>query len=582
MSRRYDPGLKARVRQCYEAGVDRAVILAEAGIGENTLRYWIKREQWRVRPDAAPLHQRGNTFPPHIRQSAKDMYLSGIPLRVISERLGPKIVTIDQWRKKEGWNRNQLLGSRDGLVAAIAKMTAKPELTPEDSRALDKLTRALERIDKANAAERREQAQKKRPGRKPAIAPADALRARALAPEFGLYPYQRAFLEDRSRFRAVLKSRQIGFSYALALDALLEAAGGRDAVIVSASQDQADLLIGYAQRHAEKLGVELLALSRSELVLDSGAKVVSRPANARTVQGFSGSLYMDEFAWMQDARKMWEAAVPVIVAVKGRLTVCSTPYDQGSLFHQLIEDPEQRYPQFSRQRIPLSDAVAQGLPVDVEELRGLFDADAFRRLFECAWFDDAESYFTFKEVQACVGDCLDLTADAPLYGGYDVGRTTDASELMLVESGDAVAVRVRKTLKRAPFAEQKAVLESHLRAYRVKQLHIDATGMGANLAEDLQRAHPGVVRPVWFTQALKEELAVNLKKLFEERKIVIPNDPNLIAQIHGIKRIAKAQGFSYDSGRNKEIGHADAFWALALACRELGFSRQNAVTVQLF
>ena len=125
------------------------------------------------------------------------------------------------------------------------------------------------------------------------------------------------------------------------------------------------------------------------------------------------------------------------------------------------------------------------------------------------------------------------------------------------------------------------MLESHLRAYRIKQLHIDATGMGANLAEDLQRNYPAVVRPVWFTQALKEELAVNLKKLFEERKIIIPNDPNLVAQIHGIKRIAKAQGFSYDSGRNRDIGHADAFWALALACRDLGFDRRNIVTVEI-
>ena len=281
---------------------------------------------------------------------------------------------------------------------------------------------------------------------------------------------------------------------------------------------------------------------------------------------------------MPDARRMWEAAVPVIVAAKGRLTVCSTPYDQGSLFYQLLEDPEHRYPQFGRTRITLSDAVAQGLPVDEAELRGLFDSDAYARLFQNAWFDDAESYFTFQEVQACIGDCLNLTTLAPLYGGYDVGRTTDASELLLVEGGEVVAVRVRKTLRRAPFADQKAVLESHLRAYRIKQLHIDATGMGANLAEDLQRSYPAVVRPVWFTQALKEELAVNLKKLFEERKIVIPNDPNLVAQIHGIKRIAKTQGFSYDSGRNRDIGHADAFWALALACRNLGFDRRNIVT----
>lgn len=566
---RYDPRLKDEARQRFEAGMPYRQIERETGVTNATLRKWAELGRWE--------HPERNA---EKRAQARDLYLSGLSMRVVAERLGVGRGTIYQWSRKDGWSRMAIPSSREDLLRNIARLSAQKSLSYEDSLALDKLTKSLERIDKVAAADRRAKAAKKPTGAK-STAPRAALLAQALAPEFGLYPYQRAFLEDHGRFRAVLKSRQIGFSYVLALDALLEAASGRDAVIVSASQDQADLLIGYAQRHAEKLGLEPLALSRSELVLDNGAKVVSRPANIRTVQGFSGSLYLDEFAWMPDARKMWEAAVPAIVAVKGRLTVCSTPYDQGSLFYQLIEDPEHRYPQFSRIRITLSEAVAQGLPVDEEELRGLFDTDAYQRLFQNAWFDDAESYFTFQEVQSCIGDCLDITTDAFLYGGYDVGRTTDASELILVEGGEAVAVRVRKILKRTPFAEQKAVLESHLRAYRIKQLHIDATGMGANLAEDLQRGHPGVVRPVWFTQALKEELAVNLKKLFEDRKIVIPNDPNLIAQIHGIKRIAKAQGFSYDSGRNKEIGHADAFWALALACRELGFSRQNVLTATI-
>lgn len=565
---RYSPEQKEMVRRRYIAGMSTKQNAEETGVSPAMIRKWKQTERW-LQPN------RGH--PEAVRDRARDLYESGLSIRAVAERVDLPPTTIDQWARKEGWKRvNPLAQSREELLRAIRRLSTQKILSGEDSRALEKLTKSLERLDKAAAAERRAQPTKKAAKTKNA-ATREALLAQVLAPEFGLYPYQRAFLEKDGRFRAVLKARQIGFSYVLALDALLEAAGGRDAVIVSASQDQADLLIGYAQRHADRLGLEPLALSRSELVLDNGARIVSRPANVRTVQGFSGSLYLDEFAWMQDARKMWEAAVPVIVAVKGRLTVCSTPYDQGSLFYQLIEDPDRRYSQFSRVRITLSEAVAQGLPVDEAELRGLFDADAYARLFDNAWFDDAESYFTFQEVQACTGDCLNVTTDAPLYGGYDVGRTTDASELMLIEAGDAVKVRLRKTLKRAPFAEQKAVLESHVRAYRVKQLHIDATGMGANLAEDLQRSYPGIVRPVWFTQALKEELAVNLKKLFEERKIVIPNDPNLIAQIHGIKRKAKAQGFSYDSGRNKEIGHADAFWALALACRELGFGARNIV-----
>ena len=42
------------------------------------------------------------------------------------------------------------------------------------------------------------------------------------------------------------------------------------------------------------------------------------------------------------------------------------------------------------------------------------------------------------------------------------------------------------------------------------------------------------------------------------------NDPALIADLHAIKRKAGAKSFIYDSDRN-EHGHADRFWALALA-----------------
>jgi hypothetical protein len=38
----------------------------------------------------------------------------------------------------------------------------------------------------------------------------------------------------------------------------------------------------------------------------------------------------------------------------------------------------------------------------------------------------------------------------------------------------------------------------------------------------------------------------------------------LIADIHAIKRKAGAKGFLYDADRN-EHGHADRYWALALA-----------------
>lgn len=76
------------------------------------------------------------------------------------------------------------------------------------------------------------------------------------------------------------------------------------------------------------------------------------------------------------------------------------------------------------------------------------------------------------------------------------------------------------------------------------------------------------VNGVYFTAGTKEQMAINLKKLFEDKKISIPNDPLLISDLHAIKRTAGTRSFKYDAKRN-EYGHADRFWALALACRKI-------------
>ena len=93
---------------------------------------------------------------------------------------------------------------------------------------------------------------------------------------------------------------------------------------------------------------------------------------------------------------------------------------------------------------------------------------------------------------------------------------------------------------------------------------IDKTGIGMSVAEKVKRRFPSRAQGVYFTQSSKEAMALNLKKHFEDKTIVIPNDPALIADLHAIKRKAGAKSFTYDSDRN-EHGHADRFWALALA-----------------
>ncbi len=65
--------------------------------------------------------------------------------------------------------------------------------------------------------------------------------------------------------------------------------------------------------------------------------------------------------------------------------------------------------------------------------------------------------------------------------------------------------------------------------------------------------------------AVKEDMAVRTRRHFEQTTIRTPEDRNLRSAIHAIRRIPTAAGhFRFDAERS-EAGHADEFWALALA-----------------
>ena len=88
---------------------------------------------------------------------------------------------------------------------------------------------------------------------------------------------------------------------------------------------------------------------------------------------------------------------------------------------------------------------------------------------------------------------------------------------------------------------------------------------GAMLAEELAARWGARVEPVVFTGAIKESLAVRVKRLLEERRLKIPYDPAIRTALGAVKRyVTPAGNLRFDAERT-EAGHADHFWALALA-----------------
>ena len=430
--------------------------------------------------------------------------------------------------------------------------------------------------------------------------------------------YQGRFLSVQATRRCVLKCRQVGFSFEIACEALARChiKEKHVAVCVSYNLDDAKEKISVAKELHEELPLRF----QKRMVIDSKtevgwasndrkrrvSRIISYPSKAP--RGKTGDVYLDELAHCQNDRQIYAGATALIARSKGQMTIGSTPLGRRGIFYAVHTQEWERYPGYWRQEVPwwlcryfCTDVMrarvrAPSMPTEervqkfgTAELKDQFDAlplEDFQQEFELAFQDERVSFFPYELILPCcqkerheipVHESLEHLADkassmGPLTAGFDVGRTNHPSELTIFEQrGGVFHLRYQEQFKRTPFPVQRerlkkiqAILGDHLRAFR-----IDDTGLGKNLAEDLVRGEwGGRVEAVTFTAASKEELANNFKILLQERRIVLPRDRGLIAQIHSVKqKITSAGNAIFDAERNRSH-HADRLWSCALACRQ--------------
>ena len=391
-----------------------------------------------------------------------------------------------------------------------------------------------------------------------------------------LLPYQKRWVDDRSRFKVWLAARQIGKSFASTLETVLDSVDRKTLWIhLSSGQRQSLELSEKVKVHLEALKVASEAMedyffegeerfTQLEYRLPNGSRHLFLPANPATARGYSGNLDLDEFAFHKDPKGIWAAVFPIITrnpAYKVRIT--STPNGKGNTFHDLWENAEG----WSRHKTNIYDAVAEGLSVDPEELRlGLNDPVAWQQEYLLEFVDEGTAFIPYDLILGAEADTLsDEWDEDKAYLGMDIGRRRDLTVIWINEMvGDVAWTRKVIRIQNTPFAAQLETLSALLP--RVRRACIDATGLGMMLAEEARRKHGWKVEPVEFNLETKADMAQSLRLLFEDSKLRIPaKDQSLRESLHSVKRLVTSAGnVRYDAERN-EGGHADEFWGLALA-----------------
>ncbi|HMW79184.1 terminase large subunit domain-containing protein [Accumulibacter sp.] len=400
-----------------------------------------------------------------------------------------------------------------------------------------------------------------------------------------LYPYQRRWLTDRSRFKIGMFARQTGKTFTttleIVLDLLQAEAGGQRArwIILSRGERQArEAMDEGVKRHLRAFQAAFASsefdfspdVRALDITLPGGSQCIALPANPDTARGFSASVFLDEFAIHKDSRAIWGALFPVISAGY-KIRVTSTPKGKGNKFYELMSGDD---PLWSRHRVDIHQAVADGLPRDIDMLRrGLNDPDLWAQEFELSWLDEASNWLDFDLINQAEDEGAghpDAYQGGPVFVGVDIAARNDLFAIWVLEGvGDVLWTRELIVQRRIPFAEQDALLDSVFRRYRVVRCAMDQTGMGEKPVEDAQRRYGALrVEGLLFSGPVKQQLAIAGKQRFEDRRIRIPaGDYALRADLHALKKVAGAAGgaprFLVDGDTD---GHADRAWACFLAC----------------
>ena len=450
--------------------------------------------------------------------------------------------------------------------------------------------------------------------------------------------WQDDFIMNRSRFISLLKSRQTGFSFVVAIKGLVKALDPARTKytkqFVSYNEDDAQEKIRYAREFYESIpGRYKKKLIHSTATMlefeDIGGKTTSRLISlpCRPPRGKNGDVCLDEFAiYLPRLSNEIYTAASFCTLRRGCIEVGSTPLGTIGKFYEICTDKE-KYPNFDRYFVPwwyakvmckdVKTAVQIAKDMQTEERVMAFGTDRlidiyrnstledFQQECECSFIDSASSYISlelifsntpgkrecdvpadsvsdeeyfseesntgisikaYKDVDDLIANYKPDIHGSPLFLGYDVGRTHDATAFYIIgmtKDGKKRSV-LRCEMRNTEFETQKGAfckLYDNLPIYRGA---MDKTGMGASIYEALQKRYGDRIEGVTFTAQSKEQLAMSVKFGLEKQEFLLENDRDFHSQIHSIKRTATVGGFRYDAERN-EKGHADSFWAWALA-----------------
>jgi phage FluMu gp28-like protein len=429
-----------------------------------------------------------------------------------------------------------------------------------------------------------------------------AIRMSTLVP---LARFQRAWIEDNSKYKIAVKSRRVGFTFAATLDIAIDVIKGPTRwLIISRTEDTAKEALREVGRHLQVMKrareakivdsptdwmLEGVKINKFTITLNNGSEIMAMTSHPDATRGFGGHILLDEHAFHRDSKEVWKGAVGS-TSRGHRLHVISTPNYQLGNFFDLAQNAgltagtappvnPHKHGIWSAHWVDLFMAVPQlaeiGQAINSDELRALAnDDEIFQQEFCCQFLSAAEMWLSLEMIAAARSPLATADWDphrpyeTDLFIGADIGRRRDRTAIWIDQRvGNKVSIcRGVLLLDRMPFEDQHNIFCDLLKHPKVRRVSIDETGIGMALVERLRLKFGGKVEGITFTNATKESMSILVRQRFEQCLDLIPqNHREIERDLAAIKRLATPYGNLRFDAERTENSHADLYWAKALA-----------------
>ena len=441
-----------------------------------------------------------------------------------------------------------------------------------------------------------------------------------------LHPWQRRYLDLTGRTIALCWHRQAGKDFSTACRAVDHAfTTGQHWFITSLTQRQANATFQKCRQVAEaykavlKKRGEVVAeaeefgeydrqldhtfrFTKQTLALPGGGSVTALPGREPdTLAGLSGNVIITEFGLYPNAGQEHFRVINPITNRGYMLFLISTPRGRNHKFYEIVSAPDdyvvnvQTLPQSLSEDPAYAAQVlvdGKGEPCTYERFRELYRDDVgFRREYLCEFTGDAEALLSWALLQDA-GEAKDVRvleisrdsgwnprffAELAAPGsraeiGWDVARHSDLSVLWVNRRiGGKRKLTHLVVMSDCTFAMQRSVVMSAMDARRDHVGCGDATGLGMDSNETLQRRYRDRWVPVTFTTTTKAELGSLARTAFDDRDQLIPpmdGTTKWIANdLYSVQADRSGDRLHLMEQENvlRPESHCDVFYAFALA-----------------